>query len=189
MSDLLPEKWEEGRETRAKMAARWEGTYQGDTVPVRKEVLHLRSSPFDLSWRSSSWESAHLQTKRKGEEQSKMEIIPTQMLFTQQEILMVRSTRVDTLISYWINYRPSLSGVLLDCWWDPELVLVLPRWLFQLRLTGRGATAATWDISLFIRNSFLETKWWETEVTLASKFTNIDNKCEPLRPLVVGSVN
>lgn len=128
-----------------------------------------RSSPVDLSCRSSSWEIAHLQTKRKGEEQSKMETIPTQMLFIQQEILMVKSTR---LIFYWINWRPALTGVLLNCWWDPELVRVLLRWSSQFGLTGPGATAATWDISLFIWNSLLETKWWETEVTRAP---NVDN--------------
>lgn len=86
----------------------------------------------------------------------------TQILFIQQEMLMVKSICV---IFYWIKGRPSLTGVLLKCWWDPELVLVLLRWSSQLRLTGQGATAATWDISLFIWNSLLELKWWEAGVS------------------------
>lgn len=73
--------------------------------------------------------------------------------------------------------------------WDPQLVLVLLRWFFQLRLTGQGTTAATWDISLFIWTSLLKTKWWETEVAWALKSTNIENKRKPLRPLAAGSVN
>lgn len=69
--------------------------------------------------------------------------------------------------------------VLLNCWWDPELVLVRLRWFFQLRLTGQRATAATWGISLFIWNSLLQTRW-ETDLQILT--INV-------RPLVVGSVN